>query len=122
MVLKRVGNESPHQYFGRKSVRNDSTRSIKGKEERLAAYDFFGRHIQEAIEAMTEDHDLLIRVDENVKELKILIGSTFKDHEGRIRLLENDINQAQGAIKLLKAVNGVIGAIAAILGALVAFR
>jgi hypothetical protein len=46
-----------------------------------------------------EDHDLLIRVDENVKELKRIVVDQIGDHEARLRVIERETDDAKGQIK-----------------------
>lgn len=45
------------------------------------------------------DHDLLIRVHENVVQLTTIITSKFDDHEARLRLVEADDITFKGFIK-----------------------
>lgn len=72
-----------------------------------------------------KDHDLLIRIDENVRYFTKVATERFtehtskiSDHESRIRVLENTREQGVGSLAVwarimaaLAAVGGVIGAI-----------
>lgn len=55
-----------------------------------------------------EDHDILIRVHENVQNLTTLVQTNFADHEGRLRENERDINYAKGGLKVLYALAGLL--------------
>lgn len=55
-----------------------------------------------------EDHDILIRVHENVQNLTTLVQTNFADHEGRLRETERDINYAKGGLKILYAVAALL--------------
>lgn len=50
-----------------------------------------------------KDHDLLIRVDENVRQLTNIVTDKFNDHESRLRMAEKELNTARGGIKILYA-------------------
>jgi len=47
-----------------------------------------------------QDHDLLIRVHENIQNLTNIVTSKFADHEARLRGVEKDTNFAKGALKI----------------------
>lgn len=77
----------------------------------------------------TNDHDLLIEVNTNVKNLTSTLNSytqaantTMNDHETRIRVLETDNQQLRGSQKnqrlmlsILSAVVGVGGIVLAVI-------
>ena len=65
-----------------------------------------------------KDHDLLIRVHEAVQNISTVVTTNFADHEGRLRLLEKDLDTAKGAIAFLRMVLLALTGVAAILGAL----
>jgi hypothetical protein len=65
-----------------------------------------------------KDHDLLIRVHETVQNISSVMTSKFADHEGRLRVIEKDLDSAKGAIGLMKISIGLLTAIAAVIGAL----
>lgn len=65
-----------------------------------------------------KDHDLLIRVHETVQNLSNVMTSKFTDHEGRLRVIEKDLDSAKGAIGLMKIAIGLLSAVAAIIGGL----
>lgn len=60
------------------------------------------------------DHDLLIRLETKVDNF---IGAQT-DHEIRLRLVEANREQMEGAIKSLKGIVALIGVVATIAGAL----
>lgn len=47
----------------------------------------------------TKDHDILIRLEEQVKNLTEKVSLLTDDHEGRIRSLEESRDQFKGASK-----------------------
>lgn len=66
------------------------------------------------------DHDLLIRVDENLRNLRLdfqtLTGDTTKkidDHESRIRFIEKYVWAVVGLLGAIQVVSVVIGIIRA---------
>lgn len=63
------------------------------------------------------DHDLLVRLDENVnavkndiKQLHDSFDGIVSDHETRLRLLEKDIDSARGALVLTRIMIGILAA------------
>lgn len=74
------------------------------RKERFHAPDEISRrYFEEEKDVNSEDHDVLIRVHENVQNLTMLIQTSFADHESRLRSTEKDINYGKGAIKVLYA-------------------
>jgi endonuclease V-like protein UPF0215 family len=64
----------------------------------------------------SQDHDLLIEVNTNVKNLTARIESytsainqTIQDHETRIRLVESEQSILKGSQKNMKSVMAVVG-------------
>jgi hypothetical protein len=73
------------------------------------------------------DHDLLIAVNENVKNLSKSIedymktsSETAKDHEVRIRIVEDGYSQTRGRQKAQTVMLSVLGVVVSILGLIVA--
>lgn len=78
----------------------------KGQQRFYATDKNGGRRVEENEEGKDvsqEDHDILIRVHENVQNLTNLVQTNFADHEGRLRENEKNINYAKGGLKVLYA-------------------
>lgn len=63
----------------------------------------------------SEDHDLLIRVDENVRSLTTIVSDKFTDHEARLRSTEKDMNYAKGGLRVTYAILTLLAAFVAAL-------
>ena len=67
-----------------------------------------------------QDHDLLIRVDEKVSELKKMLADRLDDHEARLRIVEKDIDDAKGQVKgiasTVKIIYGMLALLATAFG------
>lgn len=62
------------------------------------------------------DHDILIRLDENVRVLHEKVGKLTDDHEDRIRALEREANRWIGRQSVI---GGAIGAAVSVIGSFV---
>lgn len=76
----------------------------------------------------TADHDLLIEVSANVKNLNATLtaytaasSKVTQDHEIRIRTLESDNQALKGSQRTLKGLLGLVSAIATIAATIIAF-